>query len=87
MQAIADCDLTLCASGTATLEVGLLGVPMIVVYRLAPVTYAIAKRLVKVEHVALVNLVLKERVVPELNPGGGEPDVDRIDGSAPARSG
>lgn len=66
LAAVARCDLALCASGTATLEIGLLQVPMIVVYRLSSLTYAIAKRLVKVDHVALVNLVLGGRVAPEL---------------------
>jgi lipid-A-disaccharide synthase len=64
--AIADSHLALCASGTATLEVGLLGTPMLVVYRLHPWTYRLARRLVRVPHIALVNLVLGERAVPEL---------------------
>ncbi|HVS16724.1 MAG TPA: lipid-A-disaccharide synthase [Thermoanaerobaculia bacterium] len=64
--AIADSHLALCASGTATLEVGLLGTPMLVVYRLHPWTYWLARRLVRVPHIALVNLVLGERAVPEL---------------------
>ena len=59
-------DLVLCASGTATLEVGLLGVPMIVAYRVAPLTYTLARRLVKIDHIALANLVLDDRVVPEM---------------------
>jgi lipid-A-disaccharide synthase len=63
---IQDLDLVLCASGTATLELALLGVPMIVAYRMSPLTYALARRLVKVDHIALVNLVLEERVVPEM---------------------
>jgi len=54
------------ASGTATLETGLLGTPMIVGYRLKRLTYAMANMLVKVPHVALVNIVLGKRVVPEL---------------------
>ncbi|MEM6706557.1 MAG: lipid-A-disaccharide synthase [Acidobacteriota bacterium] len=73
LAAVSECDLALCASGTATLEIGLLEVPMIVVYRLASLTYAIAKRLVKVDHVALVNLVLGGRVAPELLQGEAEP--------------
>lgn len=65
-EAIADCHLALCASGTATLEVGLLGTPMIVLYHLAPWTYRLARLLVKVPHFSLVNLVLEKSVVPEL---------------------
>lgn len=70
---ISHCHLALCASGTATLETGLLGTPMIVVYRLAPWTYALAKLLVKVPFFSLVNLVLGKKVVPELLQGEAEP--------------
>ncbi|MCH9647974.1 MAG: lipid-A-disaccharide synthase [Deltaproteobacteria bacterium] len=71
--AIAGCHLALCASGTATLETGLLGTPLIVVYRLAPWTYVLAKLLVKVPFFSLVNLVLEKKVVPELVQGEAEP--------------
>ena len=54
------------ASGTATVEAALIGNPFIVIYRVSPVTYAIAKRLVKVPHVAMANLIAGKRVVPEL---------------------
>jgi lipid-A-disaccharide synthase len=54
------------ASGTATLEAALMGVPQVVVYRLKPLTYAIGRRLVKVERVGLPNVVLGEAAVPEL---------------------
>jgi lipid-A-disaccharide synthase len=53
-------------SGTATLECALLGCPMAVVYRMSPFSYAIARRLVRVPFIALPNIVLGERVVPEL---------------------
>jgi len=71
--AIADSHLALCASGTATLEVGLLGTPMIMVYRLASWTYLLAKLLVHLPNVSLVNLVLGRRVVPELIQGDANP--------------
>jgi lipid-A-disaccharide synthase len=54
------------ASGTATVEAALIGNPFVVVYRVSPLTYAIAKRLVKVPHVAMVNLIAGKRVAPEL---------------------
>jgi len=54
------------ASGTATVEAALIGNPFVVVYRVSPLTFAIAKRVVKVEHVAMVNLIAGKRVVPEL---------------------
>ncbi len=66
---IADSHVALCASGTATLEVGLLGTPMLVVYRLGRFTELLARRLVKVAHFSLVNLVLGGDVVPELVQG------------------
>ena len=59
-------DLVWVASGTATLETALLLKPMIVVYRLAVLTYLLARWLVKVDHVAMVNLIADKRVVPEL---------------------
>ncbi|MEA2694682.1 MAG: lipid-A-disaccharide synthase [Acidobacteriota bacterium] len=71
--AIADSHLALCASGTATLEVGLLGTPMIVVYRLGTWTYLLARALVRLPDIALVNLVLGRRVVPELIQGAATP--------------
>jgi lipid-A-disaccharide synthase len=58
--------LALCASGTATLELGLLGTPMVVLYRLNPWSYLLARLLVRLPHFSLVNLVLGEAVVPEL---------------------
>jgi lipid-A-disaccharide synthase len=54
------------ASGTATVEAALIGNPFVVVYRVSPLTYAIAKRVVTVPHVAMVNLVAEKRLVPEL---------------------
>lgn len=65
-RAIADSHLVICASGTATLEVGLLGTPMIVVYRLQALTHRLAEYVVQTPHVSLVNLVLDDVVVPEL---------------------
>jgi lipid-A-disaccharide synthase len=54
------------ASGTATVEAALIGNPFVVVYRVSPLTYAIAKRVVSVPHVAMVNLIAQKRVIPEL---------------------
>jgi len=63
---IANSHLALCASGTVTLEVGLLGTPMLVAYRLSGFTYRLARWLVKLPHFSLVNLVLGRGAVPEL---------------------
>jgi lipid-A-disaccharide synthase len=54
------------ASGTATVEAALIGKPFVVVYRVSPITYEIAKRVVKVPYVAMVNLIAGKLVVPEL---------------------
>lgn len=59
-------DLAICSSGTATLENALLGVPMVVVYKLSWPTYAIARALVNVKHIAMANLLAGKTVVPEL---------------------
>ena len=57
------------ASGTATVEAALIGNPFIVVYRISPLSYAVAKRVVVVPHVAMVNLIAGKRIVPELIQG------------------
>jgi lipid-A-disaccharide synthase len=54
------------ASGTATVEAALIGNPFVVVYRVSALTYAIAKRVVKVPYVAMANLIAGKRIVPEL---------------------
>jgi lipid-A-disaccharide synthase len=54
------------ASGTATLEALLIGVPMVVVYKLSSITYAIASRLVKSKFVSLPNVLTNKMLVPEL---------------------
>jgi lipid-A-disaccharide synthase len=54
------------ASGTATVEAALIGNPFVVVYRVSRVTYAVAKRVVRVAHVGMVNLIAGRRIVPEL---------------------
>ena len=56
----------LAASGTVSLELALAGVPMLVAYRVGALTTFIARRLVRTEHVNLVNLILGRRVIPEI---------------------
>jgi lipid-A-disaccharide synthase len=60
-------------SGTSTLQAALALTPLVVTYRVHPVTYFMAERLVKVPHVGLVNLVAGERVAPELLQGDATP--------------
>jgi len=57
------------ASGTATVEAALIGNPFLVVYRISALSYAVAKRVVKVPFVAMVNLIAQREVVPELIQG------------------
>jgi lipid-A-disaccharide synthase len=59
------CQAILAVSGTVTLQIALAGTPMAIVYRMAPLTYAIGKRLVKVSHIGLANIVAGEGVVRE----------------------
>ena len=65
-QALADADVALSSSGTATLESAILGTPVVVMYKLSRATYFLARRLVKLPHFSLVNIVAGKRVVPEL---------------------
>jgi len=64
--AFAAASAALTKSGTSTLELALAGVPMAVTYRVNPITAAIARRLIRVPHVAMVNLLAQRRLVPEL---------------------
>ncbi|MDX1584785.1 MAG: lipid-A-disaccharide synthase [Thermoanaerobaculia bacterium] len=70
-----ECDVAMASSGTATLEAAILGVPMVVMYRLSPLTYALARHLVDLEHFSLVNIVAGRRVVPELLQRDVEPNM------------
>ncbi len=60
------CDAIVAASGTVTLEIALLGVPHIIIYRVAPMTFRILKKLVKIPYVGLCNIVSGKPLVLEL---------------------
>jgi lipid-A-disaccharide synthase len=64
--ALANTDVAITASGTATVQCALHERPMVVVYRLSGLTYQLAKRIVRVDHIAMPNLVAGRRIVPEL---------------------
>ncbi len=66
--------LALVASGTATVETALLETPMVVVYRLSPLTYALGRPFVRVAHFAMVNLIAGRPLVPELIQGDFTPE-------------
>ncbi len=71
---LAAADLALTASGTATIQAALHDTPMVVVYRVSPMTYRLARRLVTVPSIAMVNLIAGELVVPELVQDAFTPD-------------
>ena len=64
--ALAASDVVVTASGTATVQTALHGTPMVIVYKLSPATYALARRFVRVGTYGMVNLVAGRTVVPEL---------------------
>jgi lipid-A-disaccharide synthase len=65
-EVVGACDVAAVASGTATLEVALRRVPLVVFYRTSPLTHSIARWVVRLPHVSLVNLVAEREVAPEL---------------------
>jgi lipid-A-disaccharide synthase len=64
--AMAACDAAMAASGTLTMELAILKVPMVVCYRVSLISYLLAKPFIKVKYASLVNLVAEKEVVPEL---------------------
>jgi lipid-A-disaccharide synthase len=69
------CAVAIVASGTASLECAVVGIPQIVVYRVDPLTWAVGKRLVRVNHLSMVNVMAGEEVVPELLQDKMQPDA------------
>jgi len=68
-------DVALVASGTATVETAILGTPMVVVYRVSPLSYMLGRPFVRVPYYAMVNLIAERRVVPELMQGDFQPEA------------
>jgi len=68
-------DAAMCKSGTTTLEAAVAGCPLVVAYRTNAVTYAAARRLVKIPHIGLVNVVAGKEVAPEFVQGALEPNA------------
>ena len=65
-QALGAAHVAVVASGTATVEAALAGAPTVIVYRVSPLTFAVARWLVRVPHMGMANLLAGERVFPEL---------------------
>jgi lipid-A-disaccharide synthase len=72
--ALASADAAIVSSGTATIEAALLDVPMVVLYRVTPLTAALAKPLVRTPFFSMVNLIAGKRAVPELIQNDFTPD-------------
>lgn len=68
-------DAGMVKSGTATLQTALHGKPMVIIYRLSPLTYHIGKRLIKLKNIGMVNLVAGEEVVPEFVQDAATPEA------------
>jgi len=66
---LACCDLAIVTSGTATLETGLMGVPMIIIYKVSPLSALIGRMIIKPQHIGLVNIIAGKTVAPELIQG------------------
>lgn len=73
--AFAAAKAALTKSGTSTLELAMAGVPMAVTYRIHPLSAAIGRRLIKIPHVAMINLLAKQALVPELLQQECRPDL------------
>lgn len=63
---LASADVAVTASGTATIQTALHDTPMVIVYRMSPLTFEVGRRLVSVDAIGMVNLIAGEKIVPEL---------------------
>jgi lipid-A-disaccharide synthase len=89
---LAHADAALLKSGTVTLEAALARVPSVVAYRTSALTWSVARRVVRVDHVALPNLIVARRVVPELLQDAATPEalaaalIPLLDRASPERA-
>jgi lipid-A-disaccharide synthase len=72
---LAHCDVALVASGTVTLETAILGTPLVMAYRVSPLTYLLGRHLVKIPDLALVNVVAGKRLAPEFVQSAAQPQA------------
>lgn len=68
------CHLAVAASGTVTLEAALAGVPLVVIYKVSPLSYLLGRIMIRVKFICLVNLIAQKAVVPELIQNGASPE-------------
>jgi len=92
LEAVQLADIVIAASGTATLETALLGKPMVIIYKVSPLSSWIGKIIIKVKHIGLANIIAGKTIVPELIQDDANPeriaaevigilnDQDRMDG-------
>ena len=74
-QALAACHHAIVASGTVTLEAAILGVPILIVYKVSPLNYWIARHLIRVPYIGLVNWVAGRKIIPELIQEQAQPEA------------
>ena len=67
--------LVVAASGTVTLEAAIAGTPVIIIYKVSPLSYRLGKALIKVKHIGLVNLIAEREIVPELIQDRASPEL------------
>ncbi|OQX22914.1 MAG: lipid-A-disaccharide synthase, partial [Desulfobacteraceae bacterium IS3] len=68
------CSLVIAASGTVTLQAAIAGVPMVIMYKVSPISYLIGRAMIKVDHICLVNLIAGKSLVPELIQNDASPE-------------
>jgi len=72
-QVAATCDAILCVSGTVTLQIALVGTPLAIVYKVAPLSYAIGRRLIKIPYAGLPNIIAGKEIAREFIQGAATP--------------
>lgn len=77
--ALSKADAAVIASGTATIQAALIGVPMVVIYRLSPISYLLGRIILKVKYISLVNILAGKGIVPELIQDRARPEEIMIE--------
>lgn len=77
--ALSKADAAVIASGTATIQAALIGVPMVVIYRLSPISYLLGRIILKIKYISLVNILAGKGIVPELIQDRARPEEIMIE--------